>query len=130
MIKLLTYTALIFSGFSKNYFKNIKNRYNLREKVEIHHIIPREFKNHPTIKYSNYNIENGYNLVFLPTYKGASLLNLHADRPIHANGHPNYNSYVRFTLDLMFINNKTQENNLCELNIFLRENMRHLNIPW
>ena len=62
--------------------------------VDIHHIIPREFRYHPTVVLSNYDIENGYNLMFLPTSKGACILNLHTDRPKHFNCHRRYNRYV------------------------------------
>lgn len=130
MIKILTYSALLFSGKPKNYFKNYKNRFNLNELVELHHIIPRQFKKHPAILLSKYEIENGYNFIYLPTYKGSKVLNLHHDRPLHVNGHANYNSYICFVLDNMYKDEIINENNMCEFNIFLRENMRHLNIPW
>ena len=130
MLKLLTYTALLFSGKSKKYFQNTRARYNLKGLVEIHHIIPKSMKYHSTLLESNYEIENGYNLIFLPTYKGSNVLNLHEDRPIHANGHMNYNSYVCMVLDKMSDEGKTSQADLCEFNLFLRENMRHLHIPW
>lgn len=130
MLKLLTYTSLLFADKSKIFFRNARDRRNLKGLIEIHHIIPRQLKKHPTIIYSDYEIENGYNFMFLPTYKGAQVLNLHEDRPIHANGHMNYNSYVAITLDKMFADGRTSEADLCEFNLFLRENMRHLDIPW
>ncbi len=130
ILKVFTYSALLFSGLSKKNFKSVKNRYNLKKLVDIHHIIPREFRYHPTIILSKYEIENGYNLMFLPTIKGSNLLNIHVDRPIHKHGHRNYNKYIETVLDNMFKENKTNEYNLCKLNIKLKQNMRHLNCPW
>lgn len=130
MLKLLTYSCLLFSGKNHAYFKKTRNRRGLQELIQIHHIIPREFRRHPTIVYSDYDIENGYNLMFLPTNKGAEYLNLHIDRPIHDGGHLQYNRYVGIALDKMFAQDKTRQHHLCELNLELKENMRHLSIPW
>ena len=103
---------------------------NLNNIVQIHHIIPKEFKTHPTILLSNYNIEDGYNLIFLPTNIGKDILNIHNDRPLHYKGHLNYNKYIRKELDNIFITKNLTEKNMCNLNKKLRENMRHINIPW
>lgn len=130
MLKLLTYSCLLFSGKNRAYFRDVRNRRSLQEKVQIHHIIPREFKRHPTIIFSNYEIENGYNMMFLPTDKGAKCLNLHIDRPLHYRGHLQYNIYVRITLDQMFKQDKTSQEDLSKFNQYLRENLRHLKIPW
>ena len=130
MKTLLIYSGLLFSGLSRSNFKSIKKRYKLGDKVQIHHIIPREFKYHPVISFSEYEIENGYNMMFLPTYKGLEKLKLHSDRPIHESGHTKYNSYVGSILDKMLKDEKYYEDDMCLLNIHLKENMRHLNIPW
>ena len=130
MLKILTYSCLLFSGKNRTYFRNVRNRRNLQELVQIHHIIPREFKRHPTIIFSEYEIENGYNMMFLPTHKGAEKLNLHLDRALHFRGHFNYNRYIGIILDKMLSENKINERDLCTLNLELRKNMRHLTIPW
>lgn len=81
---------IIFSGLFRKDFVNIRNRFSLQETVQIHHIIPLEWKNHK--KLINYNINEGYNLIFLPNKKGKEILN--TNRRIHDGGHPNYNKYV------------------------------------
>tara|TARA_B110001452_G_scaffold267462_1_gene277445 strand:- start:2036 stop:2434 length:399 start_codon:yes stop_codon:yes gene_type:complete len=130
LLKLFTYSGLLFSGLSRSDFINVKNKRNLNELVDIHHIIPREFKYHPTILFSEYDIDNGYNLMFLPTQKGSVILNTHKDRPIHFDGHKKYNRYVAIVLDEMFTESKTGQHNLCKLNKKLKQNMRHQNVPW
>jgi hypothetical protein len=128
--RLLTYSSLLFSGMPKRTFRNMREKKNLKGLLDIHHIIPREFKKHPTIVFSKYDIENGYNLMFLPTHKGSNNLNIHSDRPIHSNGHIEYNMYVKKLLNEMFNNNLISEKDICELNLHLRQNMRHLDCPW
>ena len=141
LFKLLTYTGLLFYNTKKSLFRNTRRDYNLTGLIEIHHIIPRQFKRHPTIIFSKYDIENGYNFVFLPNKKGENVLNIHPDRPIHNNGHIEYNYYVKERLDIIFnkldkfdrldrfdlidtINSKYNLQHLmCELNIELRQNM-------
>ena len=126
----MTYSGVLFSGLSRNDFYNVRNKNNLKELVEVHHIVPRQFTYHPTVLLSNYDIENGYNLMFLPTQKGSVILNIHTDRPKHFNGHRKYNRYVSTVLDEMFLESKTNQHNLCKLNKKLKQNMRHLNCPW
>ena len=130
MLRLLTYTGLLFSGLKHYDFRIIRNQRKLKGFVDIHHIVPQEFRYHPTIKLSNYDIDSGYNLMFLPSSKGACILNIHEDRPVHHNGHYQYNRFVAKILDTMFLESKTSEHNLCKLNRALKQNMRHLNIPW
>jgi hypothetical protein len=69
-MKIITYSCLLFSGFTKHKFKSYKKRFNLNSLVEIHHLIPKQHKNHPIIQNLNYDIENGYNFIFLPNKKG------------------------------------------------------------
>lgn len=133
LFKILTYSGLLFYNIHKSSFRNIRSKKNLTGLIEIHHIVPRQFKRHPTVILSNYDIENGYNFIFLPNKKGEKILNIHSDRPIHNNGHMEYNYYVKEKLDNIF-NEHDKKDNLqylmCELNIELRQNMRHLDIPW
>ena len=130
LLKLLTYSGLLFSGIPKRRFQNIRTRKNLNGLVDIHHIVPLEFRYHPTVLFSEYNIEDGCNLMFLPTLKGSIVLNVHKDRPVHFDGHRKYNKYVGMLLDEMFVESKTSEYNMCKLNKNLKQSMRHLNCPW
>ena len=53
MLKVLTYTCLLFSGNNRAYFRDVRNRRNLQEKVQIHHIIPRELNIIPLLYFLN-----------------------------------------------------------------------------
>ena len=130
IFKLLKYSTLLFFGLTRNNFYTIRDNRNLKGLVSVHHIIPKQFKNHPVIKISKYDIENGYNLMFLPTNNANNKLLLHHDRPFHSNGHIKYNKYVEDILDEMLVMGKINEYNLCELNKKLKQNMRHLDCPW
>tara|TARA_B100001094_G_C18006879_1_gene708086 strand:+ start:347 stop:745 length:399 start_codon:yes stop_codon:yes gene_type:complete len=131
MIKILCYASLLFFNTPRINFQELRNKKNLQGLLVIHHIIPKQCKNHPTIIMSKYDIGNGYNLMFLPTLSGwIKIDNLHSDRPIHFKGYKEYNSYIINLLDEIFLNNQIQEENLCKLNRHLRQNMRHLEIPW
>lgn len=129
-MKIITYSSLIFSGLNINRFKYYKKRFKLTNLVEIHHIIPRQHTNHPIIIKTKYNIDDGYNLMFLPTYKGKNKLNLHLDRPIHQYGHYKYNMFIKSYLDNLLESNNYSKLDIINLNIFLRKNLRHLTIPW
>ena len=130
MITNILYISLLFSGRNHQYFRQERHKRGLDDLVQIHHIIPREFRHHPTIIESGYDIEDGYNLVFLPTRIGVNALNLHIDRPIHYGGHLLYNRYVGACLDEMFARDKTNGEDLCQFNRELRQNMRHCKIDW
>lgn len=129
-MKIITYSCLLFSGFTKNKFKNYKKRFSLNNLVEIHHIIPRQHKNHPVLLNTKYNLEDGYNLMFLPTEKGKFKLKLYLRRPIHQNGHYKYNIFIKDYLDYLYINNNYSQIDIINLNRYLRKNLRSLNIPW
>jgi hypothetical protein len=70
----------------------IKQKHGIRGLVQDHHIIPRQFS-----KIVNIDIDSSRNLIMLPTSYGKLYLN--TTRPIHENGHPNYNKYIKHLLD-------------------------------
>lgn len=129
-MKIITYSCLLFSGLTKSKFKYYRKRYKLNNLVEIHHLIPRQHKNHPVILNCKYNIEDGYNFQFLPTKLGSSKLNLHNKRPIHEKGHYKYNLFIKDYLDYLYLSDNYSYQDLIELNKFLRKNMRDIQIPW
>jgi len=82
----------LFANLLRRDFIIYKHRFNLHEKVQVHHIIPLEWKTHPNIIKSNYDIDSGCNLIFMPTKKGK--LTINTSRRIHDGGHPRYNKYI------------------------------------
>lgn len=65
--------------------------------VEIHHVVPREFKNHPTVLKYGYDVESDYNTIFVPSARGVAIgLRRY---PIHTGGHMAYNTYTRRHLE-------------------------------
>ena len=76
--------------------RNFKIRMNIRGLVEDHHVIPRQFKNHPTIQKFEYDINASNNLILMPRFLHK---NLRWNRITHNGHHPAYNAYVRDVLD-------------------------------
>ena len=64
----------------------------LRDKIDSHHIIPKQLKRHELVLSSEFDIDRSYNLMYLPNHKFGS----DAELPmyIHSGGHRKYNQYV------------------------------------
>lgn len=87
--------ALLFASLLRSDFIHYKNRFNLNDLVQIHHIIPQQLNDHKTL--FDYNIHSGHNLIFMPTNKGKD--SLFTKRRIHEGGHLEYNKYIKMRLD-------------------------------
>lgn len=110
---------LLFSGIVKRDFIDVKYRFNLQELVQVHHIIPLQWKSHANLY--NYDVHSGNNLIFLPTKKGKEILK--TNRRIHDGGHPKYNLFIKEQLDL--------ECDPYELSRILRNSFKYnQEIPW
>lgn len=109
---------------SRDFFKT---RWNLKGLVEDHHVIPKQFKMHPTIKKFNYDMNCSNNIILMPTRLGKHTMNLREDRLIHDGNHYKYNLFVEHVLNVI----KT-EKDLDEFVIFLKNSCRFnpQNIPW
>tara|TARA_Y100000741_G_C17970532_1_gene443658 strand:+ start:96 stop:464 length:369 start_codon:yes stop_codon:yes gene_type:complete len=94
----MKYYPSIPRGYSKRMLKKTRKRFNMNGLVEIHHVVPKQFKTHPTLLREKYNVEEDYNLIFLPSEKGTHSLNLRS-RPVHSGGHLEYNLFVKKHLD-------------------------------
>ena len=69
--------------------REIRSRYGLDGVVQIHHIIPREHRSHPQLRW--FGIDSCVNLMFLPS---TSKLAIETRRKVHNGGHAQYNKYV------------------------------------
>ena len=107
--------------------RNFKVRWGINGKrVNDHHIIPNQWRNHVVVKKANYDVHASYNLMLMPTRQGMNELSVNSDRLIHELGHSKYNKYVKFMLDVM------SEDDIWIFRDFLKKNCRvnEDNIPW
>lgn len=97
--------------------------------VQTHHVIPREFRWHPTIQRFDYDVNATQNLMLMPTPAGKLVMRgkIRTDRLTHGWGHKKYNDYVGWMLDCI-----DSEEDLLQFKIFLRHSLRHQPhvIPW
>lgn len=70
-------------------FRSIRQRFGLRGKIQIHHILCKEHAHLVDI-----DINCRQNLMFMPTREGMAKMNLREERLIHDGGHLKYNAYV------------------------------------
>lgn len=87
----------LFANLLRKDFIVYKHRFNLHEKVQIHHIIPLEWKKHSSLLEHEYDIDAGYNLIFMPSKMGKNSIN--TVRRVHDGGHPKYNLHIKELLD-------------------------------
>ena len=78
-----------------------KVRKGLVNLVEDHHVIPRQFCEHPIVKRLDLNLDSGKNLILMPTMEGFSKMALRKNRLLHTGGHVQYNKHVEFILDTL-----------------------------
>tara|TARA_B100001741_G_C16546237_1_gene596876 strand:- start:2010 stop:2372 length:363 start_codon:yes stop_codon:yes gene_type:complete len=71
-------------------FRKYKKRFRLDGIVQVHHIIPKQHKSHPTLKFAKYDVDDPKNLMFLPIHTSS----LNTNRLLHDGGHIKYNAYV------------------------------------
>ena len=89
-----------YRGWDRILFK--KNRgYN--GNVNDHHVIPKQYRNHPLLKEIEYDIDSRFNLLIMPTNKGIKSLNLHPNTIYHS-PHPRYNKQAKVVLDEIYQN--------------------------
>ena len=107
--------------------RQLKEKYGLIGKVEDHHIIPREFREHPVIIGTGYSIDGNENLKMMP--------NMRYDVPeyiLRHHSHLEYNKYVGRYLDMLrMYEDDSQYNRLVLFRRGLDERLNYKNtIPW
>ena len=75
--------------------RNFKMRMGIKN-IEDHHVIPRQFKRHPVVKFLRYDVNDGKNIIMMPRYITPGL---RQNRLTHHGGHLKYNAYVGKVLD-------------------------------
>ena len=110
-------------GFSKAHLRHTRRRMGLSDLVEIHHVLPREFRAHPTVVGFGYDVEADYNTIFVPSKRGAL-----PGRPVHTGGHMAYNAYTRRQLDDVVAGPESFAALLGTL--FMASRGRRRDVPW
>lgn len=87
-----------YGKWDRKFFKKIKE---YTGKVNDHHVIPKQHKNHPLLKEIGYDIDSRFNLLIMPTKKGIKSLNLDPHTIYHCS-HPKYNKMVKYDLDEIY----------------------------
>lgn len=103
-------------------------------KVQDHHCIPRQFRNHKLLREIGYDVDAAVNLKIMPTKKGIINLNLDPNTMTHDMGHPLYNKFVGNQLTII-LNEPTLDMKKYQFWLFLsflKKNMQFntANIPW
>ena len=86
-------------GFSKSALRTRRSRHKWDGLVQIHHLVPRSLRDHPTLALFEYDVHAEYNLILMPTREGRDKLELRSRRPAHDGGHMSYNHFVAGGLD-------------------------------
>jgi len=101
--------------------QNAIKKYNLKGCVQNHHIIPRQWRNHPKVVDANFSIDGSTNLMLMPTHLGKDFIK--TKRMVHSGGHTQYNHYVKNLLD--------KTTNIGSILVLLKQELRNGNsIPW
>lgn len=114
-----------YNGWDRRVFKRWKGYMGL---VNDHHVIPKQFRNHPVVKTTKFDINGNFNLVIMPTSHGITELNMDPKTIPHTN-HPRYNHQVKCMLDhinLYYDDKQCKDYRLWLLVNWLKENGKYL----
>ena len=101
--------------------QNAIKKYKLKGLVQNHHIIPRQWRNHPKVLDANFSIDASVNLMLMPTHYGKDFIK--TKRKVHSGGHNYYNYYVKKLLD--------SEAGVESIRVLLKQELRNgESIPW
>ena len=89
---------MLFATLTRSDFYDNKKRYSITPYVQIHHILPRQFRNHPCLR--DFEIDQGSNLMLMPNRAGK--MHLKTTRPVHDGGHDAYNREIGKQLDSIY----------------------------
>lgn len=103
-------------------YRGARRRFGLVGQVQIHHVIPREFEDHPALR--SFDIHSRANLVFVPVHPDVLRATVRSDRICeHDGGHAAYNDHVRGLLDA---GRRPDADMLSEL----KQGIRRGTVPW
>lgn len=127
---MLRLVVALLGALAPTRLETMRDRFHLRGLVQIHHIYPRQFRNHPVLRH--YDVDDASNLMYMPTRAGVEALRTRPDRLVHDGGHPSYYRYVGKYLEHVaqmppvlhpILLNNTQK-------VLRGEMRRHTFVPW
>lgn len=91
-------------GTSWNYNSQQRKAFRRRhgvvpQYVQDHHVIPKQWRRHPSVLRFGLDINCSNNLIMMPTQYGKYRFQIRPERYTHDGGHHKYNIYVREILD-------------------------------
>lgn len=93
---LLPSTSSSLSGLHR--YRLARRRFAIEGQVQIHHIIPRQCRTHPSLR--EFEVHGFSNLMFVPSTPSMTRMRVRPCRiSRHDGGHALYNEYVRKRLD-------------------------------
>ena len=125
-------------GFDNYKYKSaLRNAFlvsrGVRDKIDSHHVIPKQFKHHPTIVGEKFDVDRSYNLLYLPNCNFEKNEAFPFPLPIvHHGGHRKYNSYVlRHLNELKRVNDREEKRYQFWLLLkHLEQGINEKSIPW
>lgn len=103
-------------------------------KVQDHHVIPKQWRSHPTVRRYGMDINNSNNIIMMPTNYGMVTMNLRKLRYIHEGGHHSYNKYIFTFLESLYEieDEETFQKEFKNFHKHLKKVLRNGNtyIPW
>ena len=102
-------------------YRSARRRFRIEGQVQIHHIIPRQLRAHPSLR--EFDVHGFHNLMFVPSTPNLTRLRVRPCRiSRHNGGHALYNEYVRTRLnDGAFVGDLVRD---------LRSRIRTGCVPW
>ena len=94
------------AGTTQKWNYNSQQRKSFRQRhgvvsdfVQDHHVIPKQWKRHPSVLRFGMDINSSHNLILMPTAYGKYKFRLRPERYTHDGSHYKYNTYVKDILD-------------------------------
>lgn len=117
--------------YGSKYRRQFKKELDFGNCLEDHHIIPKQFRNHPLIVSTRFDIGSSNNLLLM--YRCHCRVSIEHGTHIHEHGHNKYNAYVKKQLD--YIYSKSESDDMQKYNLYLlvydlKSKIRDKSVPW
>jgi len=86
--------------YNTKHRRKFKNQFYDDRYVDNHHIIPKQFTNHPLVRELKVDVSCSKNIIFLPNRYSKSILN--SNTIIYHQSHPKYNRFIEKELQRIY----------------------------